>query len=149
MSIYSDQAESESGDILRFADLDQDGYEDLFIGTPSYDVMGLDQEVRQDAGMLVVLFGSASGLPNVNGRVVFPSSVPPDLRIRYILGADAADEMAYGLAIYDDDGDGDSYLDIAPNGMLGDGVNNQLQIAGEIYVISGAAFLSGADIHDD
>jgi len=139
VSIYSDQAESESGDILRFADLDQDGYEDLFIGTPSYDVMGLYQEIRQDAGMLTVLFGGEDGLPNDNGRVIFPSNVPPDLRIGYVVGADAEDEMAYGLAIYDVDADG--YVDIAPNGMLGDGMNNSLRDAGEIYVISGVSFL--------
>jgi len=139
VSIYADQADSESGDILRFADLDQDGYEDLFVGTPSYDVTGTDGEVRQDAGMLTVLFGGESGLPNDNGRVVFPSNVPPGLRSGYILGADAEDEMAYGLGIYDVDADG--FVDIVPNGMLGDGINNTLHNAGEVYVISGALFL--------
>lgn len=139
VSIYADQADSESGDILRFADLDQDGYEDLFVGTPSYDVTGTNGEVRQDAGMLTVLFGGESGLPNDNGRVVFPSNVPPGLRSGYILGADAEDEMAYGLGIYDVDADG--FVDIVPNGMLGDGINNTLHNAGEVYVISGALFL--------
>jgi hypothetical protein len=139
VSIYADQADSESGDILRFTDLDQDGYEDLFVGTPSYDVTGTNGEVRQDAGMLTVLFGGESGLPNDNGRVVFPSNVPPGLRSGYILGADAEDEMAYGLGIYDVDADG--FVDIVPNGMLGDGINNTLHNAGEVYVISGALFL--------
>lgn len=139
VSIYADQADSESGDILRFADLDQDGYEDLFVGTPSYDVTGTNGEVRQDAGMLTVLFGGESGLPNDNRRVVFPSNVPPGLRSGYILGADAEDEMAYGLGIYDVDADG--FVDIVPNGMLGDGINNTLHNAGEVYVISGALFL--------
>ena len=140
VAIYSDQADSESGDILRFADLDQDGYDDLFIGSPSYDVTRLNQEVRQDAGMLTVLFGSERGLANNNGRIVFPANVPSNLRSGYVLGADAEDEMAYGLAIYDVDADG--FVDIVPNGMLGDGMNNTLHNAGEVYVISGSAFLS-------
>lgn len=60
--------------------------------------------------------------------------------------------MAYGLAIYDVDGDG--YKDIVPNGMLGDGMNNTLHNAGEIYVISGESFVervlaSGANLSND
>lgn len=144
--IYPDQAGSMGGDVLRFADLDGDGYDDLFYGAPTYDVTGLDQELRRDAGMLAVLFGSESGLAHRNNRIVIPSGNLDDQRVGYIWGADPEDEMAYGLAIYDVDGDG--YLDIAPNGMLGDGVNNQLHNAGEIYVISGAAFLSLANAHN-
>ena len=145
--IYPDQAGSMGGDILRFADLDGDGNEDLFYGAPTYDVTGLDQELRRNAGMLAVLFGSESGLARRNNRIVIPSGNLDDQRVGYIWGADPEDEMAYGLAIYDVDGDG--YLDIAPNGMLGDGVDNQLHNAGEIYVISGAAFLSLANAHND
>lgn len=138
--IYPDQAGSMGGDIVRFADLDRDGYDDLFYGAPTYDVTGLDQALRRDAGMLAVLFGSDNGLAHRNGRIVIPSGTLDDQPVSYILGADPADEMAYGLAIYDVNDDG--YLDIAPNGMLGDGVNNQVHNAGEIYVIDGAVFLS-------
>lgn len=74
-------------------------------------------------------------MPNRNGVIVVPSSFSDDLSARYILGADADDEMAYGLVIYDFDGDG--YRDVAPNGMRGDGANNERQNAGEIYIISG------------
>ena len=56
------------------------------------------------------------------------------------LGVDDEDMMAYGLAIYDVNGDG--ILDVAPNGMGGDGVDNTIINAGEIYVIDGAMFIS-------
>jgi len=135
--IYPDQPGSMGGDILRFADINNDSYDELFYGAPTYDVTGNDGSVRTNAGLLAVLYGSASGLPNRNGIIVIPSS-SNDLKARYILAADPEDEMAYGLAIYDFNGDG--YFDIAPNGMLGDGINNTQQNAGEIYVINGVAF---------
>ena len=137
--IYTDQAGSMGGDILRFADLDSDGYDELLYGAPTYDVTGSDLILREDAGLLAILFGSQSGLPGNEGQILLPSSLPSNLRARYILGADSGDEMAYGLAVYDIDGDG--YLDIAPNGMLGDGSDNTLIDAGEVYVISGRVFL--------
>ena len=62
------------------------------------------------------------------------------LRIRFIIGNDENDMMPYALAIYDVDHDG--YVDIAPNAMGGDGLRNDRVNAGEIYVLSGAEFLS-------
>lgn len=133
--IYPNQADSMGGDILRFGDINNDGYDELFYSAPTYDVLGTDSIARTDAGLLAILFGSETGLPNRNGVIVLPSSVSDDLNTRYILGVDSDDEMAYGLAIYDFDGDG--YQDFAPNGMLGDGPDNNRLNAGEIYIISG------------
>jgi len=48
--------------------------------------------------------------------------------------------MPYALAVGDVDGDG--IIDIAPNAMGGDGRANDILNAGEIYVVSGAEFLS-------
>lgn len=133
--IYPDQADSMGGDILRFGDINNDSYDELFYGAPTYDVMGQDSVVRTDAGLLTILFGSENGLENRNGTIVIPLPLYDDSRIQYILGADTDDEMAYGLAIYDFDGDG--YRDVAPNGMRGDGPDNNRPNAGEIYILDG------------
>ena len=137
--IYLDQSHGESGDVIRFADLDRDGFDDLFIGAPTYNPMGNDGVTRIDAGMLTVIFGSKTGLPNRHGIILLPSGLQAGLQVRYIIGADPFDQMSYSLALYDVDGDG--YVDIAPNAMLGDGANNTQLNAGEIYVISGKEFL--------
>lgn len=136
--IYPDQADSMGGDILRFSDINNDGYDELFYGAPTYDVTGSDSIIRADAGLLAILFGSENGLPNRNGTIVIPSTFSNDLLARYILGADTDDEMAYGLTIYDFDDDGNN--DVAPNGMRGDGPDNNRLNAGEIYVLNGSLF---------
>jgi mono/diheme cytochrome c family protein len=97
-------------------------------------------EQRRNAGVLAVLFGHEGGFPHINGRIVLPSGKPDSLSVRYIVGADENDMMSYAMAVGDVDGDG--IIDIAPNGMGGDGAYNTLSNTGEIYVISGAEFLS-------
>lgn len=139
-AIYVDQPFSKGGDTIRVADLDNDGVEDLLFGAPDYDPTGYDLHIRRDAGLLAVIFGETGGLPNIGGQMTLPSEVPDGARIRYVVGADEHDMMAYAMAVYDVDGDG--YIDIAPNGMGGDGAYNTQPNAGEIYVISGAEFLS-------
>ncbi|MBK8020004.1 MAG: cytochrome c [Chloroflexi bacterium] len=137
--IYPDQADSKAGDTLRAADLDQDGVDDLFYGAPDYDPTGYDGVVRRNAGMMAILFGAVGGLPHENGEILL-FDPPAGLRVRYIVGPEDNDMMPYALAIGDVDGDG--VIDIAPNAMGGDGAGNAQVNAGEIYVISGAEFLS-------
>ncbi len=142
--IYPDQADAKAGDTLRVGDLDGDGFADLFYGAPDYDATGYDGRTRPNAGMLVVIFGQDDVLPNDDGRILLFD--PPDgLRALFIIGADDNDMMPYALAIYDLDGDG--IIDIAPNAMGGDGANNDQVNAGEIYVISGAEFLSADHVY--
>ena len=140
VAIYVDQPFSKGGDTIRVADLDNDGVGDLLFGAPDYDPMGYDLQTRRNAGLLAVIFGEIGGLPNTDGRMILPSEAPDGARVRYVVGADENDMMAYAMAVYDVDGDG--YVDIAPNGMGGDGAYNTQPNAGEIYVISGAEFLS-------
>lgn len=137
--IYPDQVDSKAGDTLRAADLDRDGIDDLIYGAPDYDPIGYDGRVRYNAGLMAVIFGSKGALPHDDGiiRVFRP---PSGLRVRYIVGADDNDMMPYALAVYDVDGDG--VVDLAPNAMGGDGVYDNQINAGEIYVISGAEFMS-------
>lgn len=143
--IYPDQADSKAGDTLRAADIDGDGIDDLLYGAPDYDPVGYDGVVRHNAGMLPVIFGEAGGLPHENGQIhVFDP--PEGLRIQFIVGGEANDMMPYALAVYDVDGDG--VMDIIPNAMGGDGAHNDQINAGEIYVISGAEFLSDDHVYD-
>ncbi|MFN8528601.1 MAG: c-type cytochrome [Anaerolineae bacterium] len=137
--IYPDQPDSKAGDTLRAADLDRDGIDDLFYGAPDYDPTGYDGHVRHNAGMMAILFGEPGGLPNNDG-VIEVFAPPADLRLRFIIGGEANDMMPYALAVGDVNGDG--VVDIEPNAMGGDGPNNEVLNAGEIYVISGAEFLS-------
>ncbi len=139
-AIYIDQASSKGADTLRVADLDNDGIDDLFYGAPDYDPIGYDLQARRNAGLLAVIFGEIGGVPNTDGQLILPSEAPVGSRMLYVVGADENDMMAYAMAVYDVDGDG--YVDIAPNGMGGDGAYNTQPNAGEIYVISGLEFLS-------
>lgn len=137
--VYPDQPSSKGGDILRVADLDNDGIADLFYGAPNYDPTGNDSSIRQNAGMLAIIYGVAGGHIHEQA-IVIPFGVSEDVRISYVIGADSEDMMAYGLAIYDVNNDG--IFDVAPNGMGGDGADNQQVNSGEIYVIDGSTFIS-------
>lgn len=142
VAIYPDQPHSKGGDILRVADIDNDGFDDLLYGAPNYDPTGFDGTRRNNAGMLVILFGSEEGLgKSEDNYILLPDQA---LRTSYIIGTDTEDMMAYGLEIYDLDGDG--ILDIIPNGMGGDGPNNDLINSGEIYAINGKLFGTDSSI---
>lgn len=137
--IYPDQPSSKGGDILRVDDLDDDGIDDLFYGAPNYDPPDDNETIRKNAGMLAIIYG-VDGRAISSTPLLIPSSTPDNVRISYVFGIDDEDMMAYGLAIYDVNGDG--ILDVAPNGMGGDGVDNTIINAGEIYVIDGAMLIS-------
>ncbi len=136
--IYPDQPYSKGGDTMKIADLDGDGFADLFYGAPDYDPTGYNLLVRRNSGLLAVIFGSADGLASNDGQIKLPSEQPEGLRVRYLIGADQNDMLAYSMTVYEVTGDG--VLDIIPNGMGGDGAYNTLTNAGEIYVIDGAEF---------
>jgi mono/diheme cytochrome c family protein len=144
--LYPDQPDSEGGDTLRAADLDGDDIDDLLYGAPNYDPVGYDGRLRPNAGILAIIYGVEGGFPNIDGQIQLLD--PPDgLRVRFILGADENDMMAYAMAVYDVNGDG--FVDIAPNAMGGDGVQNNQINAGEIYVVSGIEFQKGGYVYQE
>lgn len=142
--IYPDQPDSKGGDTLRTADLDGDGIDDLFYGAPNYDPTGPDGRVRPDAGMLAIIFGKLGGIPSSEGQIILPNDYPAGLRVRTIIGADDNDMLAYAMAVKPMNRD--HVVDIAPNAMGGDGLHNDQINAGEIYVISGAEFMSSSHV---
>lgn len=132
--VYAPEADSKGGDTMLIADMDQDGVNDLLYGMPNLDVRLGEEQVRENAGVLAILYGVEGGFPTTEGLIDF-ADPPPDLRYAFLLGADPFDMSAYGMALGDVDADG--YPDIAMNGMNGDGPDNRRPDAGEIYIISG------------
>ena len=114
------------GAALAVGDFDDDGFEDLAIGVP-----GEDQPTSGDgrAGIVQVLFGSASGLSvsgdQLFGQLQFPLGQP---------GGDINDHFGDALAAGDFDGDGSSDLAIGvPDEDVGDVVD-----AGTAHVLYGS-----------
>jgi hypothetical protein len=140
--IYPDQSDSKGGDTLRADDINGDGIDDVFFGAPDYDPTGYRGFLRYNAGILAIVMGKEGGLPHNDGRILL-FDPPAGLDVRFIVGPNDNDMMPYALAIYDMNGDG--VLDIIPNAMGGDGLDNEWTNAGEIYIIDGAEFL--ADTH--
>ncbi|NJL94440.1 MAG: cytochrome c [Anaerolineae bacterium] len=135
--IYASHPDSKGGDTMLVVDMDQDGIGDLLYGTPNADAVDQARYARPNAGVLVIIYGAAGGLPTTEG-IIDLLEPPADLRLDYWLGADQYDMSAYGMAVGDIDGDG--FEDIALNGMNGDGPGNGRTDAGEIYIVSGRHF---------
>ena len=115
-----------TGDALAAGDIHGDGYDDLFVGVPGDEgPLG-----RRRAGGFAVLSGGP-GLP----REI--DLADPAVPVVWIQAPDPFDFCAYWGASGDMDGDG--RIDAIPNGMAGDGPDDQRDNAGEAHIISGAA----------
>ena len=123
--IYGSAAGAISGDAVSAGDIHGDGYDDLFIGVPG-DRGPLN---RRGSGGIVVIAGAPS-FPRVIDLAA------PNVPVVWIQAPDRHDYSAYWAASGDLDGDG--YMDIMPNGMAGDGPDNQRNNAGEAHAVSGA-----------
>src|SRR5262249_42228986 len=106
------------------------GASDLFIGSPerTFEING---ETRDDTGVTELIFGRRDFLPSVI-KLYDP---PAGLQIYRLAGAKDSDEFSYRLTGGDVDGDG--YVDYIANAMHGDGFNNTILDAGNVYIFSG------------
>ncbi len=120
-------ADDHFGEVLASGDFNNDGHDDLAIGSPREDHNGTD------AGAVVVLFGTDSGLSAAGTQYTQSGSLP---------GTSAAgDNTGSALAAADFDGDGDDDLAIGSPGENGD--------RGAITILSGSpSGLGGAVAHD-
>jgi len=89
------------GQALAVGDFDADGFDDLAIGVPNDRISGHD-----DAGRVVVLFGSVSGLTTAGARGLHQNVSG------IIGGAEDGDQFGFSLTTGDFDGDGHDDLAI-------------------------------------
>ncbi|HEX8087952.1 MAG TPA: FG-GAP repeat protein, partial [Blastocatellia bacterium] len=136
-TIWGEHALDCAGDSVRSFDINRDGLWDLFIGSPerTFEVNGQE---REDAGVTELIFGQQNFLP----PVIKLYDPPPSPTIYRLAGAngeqqglEGGDEFSYRLTGGDVDGDG--YVDYIANAMHGDGLNNRIVNAGEVYIFSG------------
>ncbi len=115
-----------AGDTAMFADVDNDGRDDLVIASPNAPVDG-DSRV----GVTHIFFGREEALP----AAIDLADVPGDLPVLLIEGDEFFDMLAYSMAYGDADGDG--VTDVMLNVMDGDGFENLIPSSGDAHVFSG------------
>jgi hypothetical protein len=127
-----------SSDTTLHGDFDNDGIDDLGIGSPKANPVG-----RTGAGIIHVIWGRAGPWPaQVNLREGSKPD-PADLQITDILGAngdvpgsDDGDTLMYSATSGDIDRDGRD--DLIVNEMLGNGISGSALDVGNLIVIGGA-----------
>lgn len=115
-----------ASDTMLAADVDNDSYPDLLIGSPMAALGG-----NTNVGRLDIFFGRADPFPPM-----IPLSSPPvGLRHFALCAPEKGDILTYSLAAGDWDLDG--YMDPMPNGMNADGYHDAYPVAGDAYIFSG------------
>jgi FG-GAP repeat protein len=129
-TIYGEHHLDCAGDSVRTYDINNDGFSDLFIGSPER-TFSVGGELREDTGVTEVIYGQSDFLPPVI-KLYDPPASPTIFRLA---GAREEDEFSYRLAGGDVDGDG--YIDYIANAMHGDGFGNGVTNGGNVYIFSG------------
>jgi hypothetical protein len=115
-----------AGDTAFLADFDLDGKDDLFLASPNSNPEG-----RVGAGSVALFFGTDVPLP----PVVDLDNLPAELLPFAIIGSTPGDMVAYSSAYADVNGDGRT--DALLNAMGGDGFDDLLRAAGDVYILDG------------
>ncbi len=132
--IYGRDSGDGSNDVAT-GDFDGDGYDDLLLGVTFGDGPA---NARADAGEVVVVYGQAGGLPDID-------LTAPPAGVAFIYGVDAGDRLGARVAAGDLNGDG--YDDLILGAIEGDGPANADFNKGEVVVVYGrAAQLTDIDL---
>lgn len=131
--LYGQTAGAIAGDTAMFADIDNDGFDDLVIASPNAPVAGVSR-----VGVTHIFFGRSEPLP----AIIDLADIPVGIEFVLIEGADENDMLGYSMSTGDADGDG--IADVMLNVMDGDGFQNQVPSAGDAYVLSGVELSEAA-----
>jgi hypothetical protein len=138
-TFYGPEAGAIFSDTAAQGDFDNDGFDDLAIGSPLANPLG-----RSAAGIIHVVWGRAGSWPATVDLLDSQKPSPTVLRISDILGAkggtstsDRGDTLMYSAAPGDMDGDGRD--DLVVNEMRGNGVDPAALDVGNLIIIGGAA----------
>jgi hypothetical protein len=129
--IWGYYQESDTGRSVAAGDVDNDGYDDIIVGSPY-----ADPNNRQDPGLVYVVYGSAN--PGTTEDLFWQNRDPDTLVIvghRQRNGNDAGDQAGYSVA--SGDVNGDKFADIIIGAHTGQ-FNNGRVNAGAVYVILGS-----------
>jgi hypothetical protein len=134
------------GAALAVGDFNKDGFDDLAIGAPNEDLVGMIPALVKDAGVVTVLYGSPGGLTAENSFAVsrFTVGQVPKAGDRFgraLAAANFGRKGPFGVA-YDDLAVGVPYADVrVVDGPL---VHN----AGAVHVLYGQGGASGLDTRE-
>ena len=112
----------EFGSVLAAADFDQDGFDELVIGTP-FETIG-----KSPIGVVQVLRGSAKGLTSHGNQLL----KPPNFK------SESLTEAEFGVALAVGDFDGDTFPDLAVSNPTETSVQNPA-LTGSIWIYHGGA----------
>ena len=110
------------GAALSAGDIDGDGFEDLVVGVPGEDLSG-----KSDAGTVVVIYGSGSGLTSAGNQGLSQAGD--------IAGAPESGDQ-FGAAVGVGDFDGDGFADVMI-GAPGEGLSGKSSV-GVVHIVFGS-----------
>lgn len=137
-TLYGEDQGDIGGDTLSVADVNGDGFDDVYFSEPNGDPRRPGGSTTQ-AGEIVILFGGPVRFPPESDVQALDAS--RDWPTRRIWGADQGDLLGYSMEGADFDGDG--FAEIFPNAMRGDAAANLRRDAGEVTITSGRRFSEG------
>ncbi len=127
-----------AGDTLSTADVNGDGFEDLYFGVVRGNVTR-DGVIQTSNGEILIMYGGPRRWPRVLPLATMDADT--DYPTRRIFGREQEDLMSESMEGADFDGDG--FADVLSSAPRADGFDNAFASAGEATIVSGHRFSKG------